>query len=164
MSLIEMFDPTGEIRAPTPALSIFVPFLGRTLNNYLTGQRKGSKVAGWMFYRGDKKTMGKAVEAALVGIRRQPFPWPVAIVVHPCLGPKRRKLDCTNYVGALKMLEDSLVEAGMLVDDTAEYVKGVAIAEPTKGHDPEGFRVNIYKAGGDLLGQMGLPLEDPPPF
>jgi len=61
-----------------------------------------------------------------VGQMREPM-GVVKLVFTPIVGKGQRKLDLSNYGYAVKLIEDGLVHAGVIKDDTQEYVKGIEI-------------------------------------
>jgi len=48
-----------------------------------------------------------------------------------------RCYDCSNYAYSVKLLEDGLVRAGVLPDDTNQWVKRIIINAPVKIKKPE---------------------------
>jgi len=48
-----------------------------------------------------------------------------------------RCYDVSNYSFSAKLIEDGLVKAGILIDDTNKYVKSITIKEPVKVKKPE---------------------------
>lgn len=98
---------------------IYVPFMGPSTNQIYAGVhwRKRQKQAD-------------AGHAAVQGIKLAPYQKPVRLTFIPIIGKGGRARDCSNYSYTAKLIEDGLVKAGILKDDTSEYVKGFEIAEP----------------------------------
>ena len=136
-------------------VEIFIPYLGETLNT-LIFHEKGN----WI-YKGGKSKAATACAVARVDAI-DPFIKPVVLSFWPHVSPRRRKLDVTNYAATTKMIEDCLVDAGVLRNDTSEFVKGVYLGEPRKVDkiEIEGMVVCIHELDLDTIPeQHGLPLE-----
>lgn len=99
-------------------VSVFVPYLGPSLNSIYSGVHWATR----------KRHADAAHAEVLAAFRKVPaITWPVSITIQPVLGKGKRVLDCSNYSYTLKLIEDGIVRAGVLKDDTPEYVTGVTI-------------------------------------
>lgn len=140
-------------------VELFVPELGDSLNALLYTEKS------WAIYNGMKRKVEKA--CMLAGAHHiETFTRPVALEFHPRLGPKRRKFDCTNHICVVKAIEDCLVRASVLQDDTAEYVHRISICRPRRADDGiGGILVVIQELDEPVLGcQQGLDLQPEPAF
>lgn len=101
---------------------LFVPWIGKSVNQ-LTGH--------WHHYH-QNSVVGR--RNALLAIRiatLKPIDYPVTLTSVPhCLANEKGKYDCTNYFFAHKTIEDALVSAGILKNDSGSVVKSSSILAP----------------------------------
>ncbi|MGJ8525198.1 hypothetical protein LMG33818_000906 [Halomonadaceae bacterium LMG 33818] len=107
-------------------IQLFVPWLGPSLNSIYAGihwskRKKHADAAHW------------AVKSAVTNTGIKRIDSPVGLSFTPVLGKGKRALDCSNYGYAVKLLEDGLVRAGVLADDTNQYVVATCITKPVRG-------------------------------
>ena len=91
------------------------------------------KGAHWGTYKKAKDAAYAACKTALVIQFPEGPPelkTPVEISLQAFIGRGRKMFDTTNYSTSLKMLEDSLVQLGILPNDTPECVKAITIKSP----------------------------------
>lgn len=93
--------------------SFFVPFMARSTNAIYTGTHYAVR-----------KKEADAGHNACMDIQCSPFDKPVSITYVPVVGKGGRKRDVSNYSYCAKIIEDGLVRAGIVPDDTDEWVKG----------------------------------------
>lgn len=101
--------------------------LGESLNPCL-------RQNGHWKYAAAKRRIGNAMLLARAQ-KLAPFTRPVAMTFYPRVEPvslnKRSTFrDIANYVAFVKAFEDILVDCGVLVDDSRDYVKRITIEEP----------------------------------
>lgn len=107
-------------------ITIFVPYLGPSLNEIYSG----------VHYRKRAKASNTAHWVTKIAVREmKPINVPVTLTFRPVLGKGTVTRDCSNYAYAAKMIEDGLVKAGILKDDTPEYVRSITIAAPVRDRD-----------------------------
>jgi len=75
-------------------------------------------------------------------IQCDPINHPVKLIFTPVLSGRKRGYDCSNYAVTAKVIEDALVEKGILTDDTNKYVRSVTLNAPVRG-DETGMEVEI---------------------
>lgn len=99
---------------------IFVPYLGPSTNAIYSGlhwaKRKKAKDDAL------KATLSAVVQSGAIPATRQ-----VDLVFRPRLGKGHRKRDTSNNSMTAKLIEDALVKAGILADDTERYVRRVTL-------------------------------------
>ena len=98
-----------------------MPFIGKSLNAIYAGIH-------WSVRKKHADEAHSAVAIAVMGIK--PFTTPVHLEFQPVV--KGRGYDVMNYSYSAKLIEDGLVCAGILEDDTVAYVKQIAILAPIK--------------------------------
>lgn len=107
------------------ATLLVVPWMGPSANNIWAGvhwtKRKRMADEGHL-------ATSLAVKAAKLG----PVGGKVELVFMPQIKkrPRVRGFDCLNYAMTCKVIEDGLVRAGVLPDDSKKYVSEVAISAP----------------------------------
>lgn len=101
---------------------IFVPYLGPSTNQIYSGIH-------WAKRKKAKYDALKATKAAVAGMT--PMQRQVDLVFRPRLGKGQRKRDTSNNSMSAKLIEDGLVKAGILADDTEQYVRKVTL-EPSE--------------------------------
>lgn len=103
-------------------IELFVPYIAPSTNSIYAGIHYRTRM-------NHKKAALKATMIALVGI--SPIKTKVDITFTPRLGKGDRERDTTNYSYTAKLIEDSLVELGLLSDDTRKFVGDVTLKELT---------------------------------
>lgn len=106
----------------------YVPYQGPSTNSIYAGKH-------WIDRKQDKD---KAREVVAAAVSTELFECPVALQFVPVIGRGARARDLSNYTYAIKLIEDGLVAAGVLRDDTNEYVQSIRIYEPVvdRGREP----------------------------
>lgn len=104
-------------------ITIFVPYLGPSLNEIYSGvhyrtRAKSANTAHWI--------------TKMAAHDMKPITVPVKLTFRPVLGKGTVTRDCSNYAYAAKMIEDGLVKAGILKDDTPVYVRSITICAPVR--------------------------------
>lgn len=117
-------------------IEIFVPYIAPSTNS----------IYGGIHYRtrmNHKKEALKATMIALAGV--SPVKTKVDMSFTPRLGKGDRERDTTNYSYTAKLIEDSLVELGLLGDDTRKFVGDVTLKELTiDRRQQSGVIVRLY--------------------
>lgn len=115
--------------------TIIIPYVGPTLNKIWSG----------LHYRQRTKIADEAhliCKIAMKDIR--PFSMPVHLEFTATMGKElgtdrkprqRRLLDCSNYAVSNKLLEDALIVAGIIEDDSPKFVHSVKTCLPQRGPD-----------------------------
>lgn len=98
---------------------IYVPFMGPSTNSIYAGVHWSK--------RNEQADEG---HLAVKTIRIEPFSKPVRLTFIPIVGKGGKVRDCSNYSYTAKIIEDGLVKAGILKDDTPDWVKGFEVVEP----------------------------------
>lgn len=107
--------------------NIFVPYIAPSTNAMYAGQH-------WMQRAKHKRDAMLAVVVALSLLReKKGFTKPVRVELEPQLGKGKRAYDVSNYSYTYKLIEDCLVERGVLVSDTASFVKELRFKSPVRG-------------------------------
>ena len=98
--------------------TFFIPIMGPSLNQLYAGVHWAKR----------KKMADKVhdVVASVVGKSEQ-FTKPVNIIATPIAGKRHVMRDTSNYAYTYKMIEDGLVRAGLLQDDSRRFVRDVTI-------------------------------------
>ena len=100
-------------------MRIFIPFYGPSTNEIYSGVH-------WAVRKRAKDGALKAVKAV---VRQLDIDIPISsrvdLVFTPQLGKGIRKRDTSNNSMTAKLVEDALVKANVLHDDTDEYVRNV---------------------------------------
>ncbi|MDR5867941.1 RusA family crossover junction endodeoxyribonuclease [Halomonas koreensis] len=105
-------------------MHLFVEYLGPSTNAIYAGVHWAKR----------KKAKDDACRATLAAVRAagiQPVSGRVDLVFRPRLGKGVRRRDTSNASMTAKLLEDALVKAGVLADDTEAHVRRV-ILEPAE--------------------------------
>ncbi|WP_277810670.1 hypothetical protein [Chromohalobacter canadensis] len=105
-------------------MQLFVEFLGPSTNAIYSGTHWSKR----------KKAKDEACMATLAAVRAagvHPVTGRVDLVFRPRLGKGVRRRDTSNASMTAKLLEDALVKAGVLADDTEAHVRRV-ILEPAE--------------------------------
>lgn len=113
-------------------VEIFIPYIGPSTNAMYAGQH-------WSKRKNHKR------QALLAVISAGPLPkfaGAVSIKAVPMLGKGRRAYDVSNYSYTYKMIEDALVERGVLAGDTPKIVTAVSFSAPERGTET-GMRIEI---------------------
>ena len=99
---------------------LFVAYLGPSTNAIYAGLHWAKR----------KKAKDDALAATLEAVERQivvPARQQVDLIFTPRLGKGARKRDTSNNSMTAKLIEDALVKAGVLADDTEAYVRRVTL-------------------------------------
>lgn len=105
-------------------MRIFVPYLGPSTNVIYAGIHWAKR----------KKAKDDATKATLAAVRQAGLSLmegQVDLVFRPRLGKGVRRRDTSNNSMSAKLIEDALVKAGVLADDTEDCVRRV-IHEPAE--------------------------------
>ncbi len=122
-------------------IEIFVPYIAPSTNSIYAGIHYRDRM-------NHKKAALKATMIALVGV--SPVKSKVDMSFTPRLGKGERERDTTNYSYTAKLIEDSLVELGLLSDDTRKFVGNVTLHELLIDREKEsGVIVHIYPRSGE---------------
>lgn len=118
---------------------IFVEYLGPSTNSIYAGIHWAKR----------KKAKDEAVKATLSAVRESAIGainYRVDLVFRPRLGKGVRRRDTSNNSMSAKLIEDALVKAGVLTDDTNQYVRRV-IHEPAEidRESPTGTWIEIIE-------------------
>lgn len=117
-------------------IEIFVPYIAPSTNSIYAGIHYRTRM-------NHKKAALKATMIALVGV--SPVKAKVDMSFTPRLGKGDRERDTTNYSYTAKLIEDSLVELGLLSDDTRKFVGDVTLKELTIDRKQQsGVIVRLY--------------------
>lgn len=84
-------------------------------------------------------------------MHREPFEFPVRVVLTRILGPKQKLFDADSVLrGSSKQLFDALVDAGWFVDDGPKYITKVdGRQDKTKRSEGPAVLIEIFKDGND---------------
>jgi hypothetical protein len=118
-------------------MNIFVPYIAPSTNAMYAGQHWRKRVK----HKFDAK---KAVMVALASIEKKVFTKPVRVELEPQLAKGKRAYDVSNYSYTYKLIEDCLVERGVLVSDTASFVKELRFKSPVRGKET-GLNISILE-------------------
>lgn len=100
-------------------MRLFIPFYGPSTNDIYSGVH-------WSVRKRAKDGALKAVKIAVGKLDiEMPIPNRVDLIFTPQLGKGVRKRDTSNNSMTAKLVEDALVKAGLLKDDTDEFVRNV---------------------------------------
>lgn len=117
-------------------IELFVPYIAPSTNSIYAGIHYRDRMK-------HKKAALKATMIALVGV--SPVKAKVDMSFTPRLGKGDRERDTTNYSYTAKLIEDSLVELGLLSDDTRKFVGDVTLKELTIDRKQQsGVIVRLY--------------------
>tara|TARA_B100001093_G_scaffold497441_1_gene544362 strand:+ start:434 stop:826 length:393 start_codon:yes stop_codon:yes gene_type:complete len=118
----------------------YIPFQGPSTNAIYGGQH-------WTRRKASKD---EAREIVLAHVSTEPFTDPVALQFVPLVGKGARTRDLSNYTYGIKLVEDGLVSAGILVDDTDRYVQSIRVYQPIKDRDRDsGFILRISEVSAE---------------
>lgn len=110
-------------------MKLFVPYIAPSTNAMYAGQH-------WSDRTKHKNNAKKAVMVALAALQEKKiFTKPVRVEFEPQLGKGKRAYDVSNYSYTYKLIEDCLVERGILVSDTAAFVKELRFKSPVRGDE-----------------------------
>lgn len=104
--------------------TIIIPWVGPTLNKIWAGIHYGQRVR-------IAKQAHLICCSVMKGIK--PFTTPVHLEFTATAGPKQRSFDCSNYAISNKLIEDSLILAGIIEDDSIKFVHSVTSLRPVRG-------------------------------
>ena len=108
------------------AETIKVPYIGPSLNSIYAGIH-------WSKRKKHADAAHMAVKVSCKGINC--FSKPVLLDFQPL--HRGRGYDVSNYAYTVKLLEDGLVQCGILEDDTNKFVRGITIHPPIKLKKPD---------------------------
>lgn len=112
----------------------YIPYQGPSTNAIYAGQHWSRR----------KQAKDEAREIVLAHVSTDPFTDPVSLQFVPLIGKGARSRDLSNYSYGIKLVEDCLVAAGILVDDTERYVQSIRVYQPVKDPRREpGFILRI---------------------
>lgn len=114
-----VIDDVPVIGRETRADYIYIPFMAPSTNQIYAGVH-------WR----KRQTQAELGHAAVADIALAPYKRPVCLTFIPLIGKGGRARDCSNYSYTAKLIEDGLVKAGILQDDSPAHVKGFEIVEP----------------------------------
>ena len=101
-------------------MRLFIPYLGPSTNAIYAGlhwaKRKKAKDEAYMLTR-----------AIVLESKAKPVEGRVDLTFTPQLGKGARRRDTSNNSMTAKLIEDALVKAGVLADDTDEHVRNVML-------------------------------------
>ena len=118
----------------------YIPFQGPSTNAIYGGQHWSKR----------KATKDEAREIVLAHVSTEPFTDPVSLQFVPIVGKGARIRDLSNYTYGIKLIEDGLVAAGILVDDTEHYVQSIRVFQPVRDRDRDsGFILRILEVVAD---------------
>lgn len=124
--------------------SFFVEYMAPSLNSLYAGVH-------WAV----RKKQADKGHLACSSLSIAPFTKPVKLTFTPVVGKRARARDCSNYAYAVKVVEDGLVHAKIIRDDTNEYVKSITINEPVTDRSIEsGVWVQIEEVEGLIIDQL----------
>lgn len=111
-------------------MKLFVPYIAPSTNTMYAGQH-------WSDRAKHKKSALLAVSFALLdsGQLKTTFVKPVKIEIEPCLGKGRRSYDVSNYSYTYKLIEDCLVERGVLAGDSVDKVRTLVFRSPVRSKE-----------------------------
>ena len=101
-------------------IEIFVPYIAPSTNSIYAGIHYRTRMK-------HKDTARKAVLVAVAGL--SPIKTKVDISFTPRLGKGDHERDTSNYSYGAKLIEDCIVESGLLNDDTRKFVGDITLKE-----------------------------------
>ena len=101
-----------------------VPYIAPSLNSIYSGVHWSKRKK-----QADEAHLAVKIAASKV----KPFDKPVQLNFQPIV--KGRGYDVSNYAYTVKLIEDGLVQCGILPDDTVKWVKRITIMEPIKAKE-----------------------------
>jgi len=133
--------PYKEEKMDDPIYVATIPF---DLSNNNDGQ-------GRAWYRTAAVKKAITDQLARQGMHREPFEFPVRVVLTRILGPKQKLWDADSVLrGSSKQLFDGLVDAGWFVDDGPNYITEVdGRQDKTKRSEGPAVLIEIFKDGND---------------
>lgn len=98
----------------------------------------------WVGSHRDRNKFEKVIRN--LGLIRQPFEFPVEIVVTRLLGPRQRLWDVDSvFRGNWKQIQDSLVACGWLKDDSPKFLKDIRQKQVKDGRDKPAILIEVFK-------------------
>ena len=133
--------PYTEEKMDDPIYVATIPF---DLSNNNDGQ-------GRAWYRTAAVKKAITDQLARQGMHREPFEFPVRVVLTRILGPKQKLWDADSVLrGSSKQLFDGLVDAGWFVDDGPNYITKVdGRQDKTKRSEGPAVLIEIFKDVND---------------
>lgn len=123
----------------SPALRVFIPWMAPSLNTIWSGRKHWGQRAR-IAKEGHKATM-----VALMGA---PKLRPPVILVFQPVHPRGRRFDALNYALSAKVIEDGLVRARLLGNDSGAYVQAVVLLRAKRGRGGEsGVWLEVLEVG-----------------
>lgn len=101
-------------------IEIFVPYIAPSTNSIYAGIHYRTRMK-------HKELARKAVMVAVAGL--SPIKTKVDMSFTPRLGKGDRERDTSNYSYGAKLIEDCIVESGLIGDDTRKYVGDIRLKE-----------------------------------
>ena len=122
-------------------IEIFVPYIAPSTNAIYAGVHHRVRMK-------HKRQARIAVMSAVAGLA--PIRTKVDIVFTPRLGKSEVSRDTSNYSYGAKLIEDCIVECGLLKDDTNKFVGNVTLHELLIDREKQsGVIVRIYPRTGE---------------
>ncbi|MFG6159647.1 hypothetical protein ACGTNG_12645 [Halomonas sp. 1390] len=129
---------------------LFVPYLGPSTNAIYAGVH-------WAKRKKAKDAALAATLEAVRGIGLGAVDGRVDLVFRPRLGKGVRRRDTSNASMTAKLIEDALVKAGVLADDTEAHVRRVILEPAEIDRQAEtGTWVEIIELDGDKYPLQGI--------
>lgn len=130
--------PYVEVTMTQPILTAVVPL---DLTNSNDGQ-------GHAWYRTAALRKAIAVQLDKQGLRREPYDFPVRLVVTRILGPRQKQWDADSILrGSYKQLQDELVCQGWFHDDSTKYITAVdGRQDGSQRENGPAVKIEVYKA------------------
>lgn len=100
------------------SLTITLPLPGRVLSPNYRPASRGGAIGRAVAAKRYKSLAADAVNAQ----RLETIPWPAASLTIAFYHPQKRRRDPDNALASLKAAIDGLVVAGLVPDDSAEYI------------------------------------------
>ena len=97
----------------------------------------------WAVRKKEYKKFLANIENQNPEIRKQQFTDPVSIEY---IRKSVRYMDWDNAAGSFKLIGDSLVELGVIIDDSPKYIPEFLVKQEKVKRDEQGFTVIIRKA------------------
>lgn len=121
-------------------MRLILPIVGPSLNDWYSGGH----------WRARKLLAEEWHNVVRIACREQGITavgkYPIIISAQSCY-MKKKPMDTSNTFPALKLAEDGLVRAGIIVDDSAAYVAGSVIQAPSFGNEKDCTIITLSLAG-----------------
>ena len=121
------------------------PILVATIPMDLTNSNDGQGHA-WQRTAKDRKKIAAHLEG--LSLKREPFEFPVRLVVTRILGPRQKQWDADSILrGSYKRLQDELVCQGWFHDDSTKYITACdGRQDATQRENGPAVKIEVYKA------------------